>query len=82
MGYGWFICRGPGNTMGKLFPDSGPREGESREDYLARLKRDIVSGDYVSRALEEIANSLTKGLEKGFINPDASPTQKDDQDLP
>lgn len=67
--------------MGKLFPDSGPREGESREDYLARLKREIASSDYVSRALEEIANSLTKGLEKGFINPDAS-TQKDDQDHP
>lgn len=76
MGNDWFIFRVHGKRMDEMFPDAGPREGETREDYLERLKREIISKEYVDQALEELAAGLTKGVEKGFIKRDAPSPKK------
>ncbi len=72
----WFIFRVLGKRMGEMFPDAGPREGESREDYLKRLKNEISTKDYINQALEELATGLTKGVEKGFIKRNAPSSKK------
>lgn len=58
-----------------MFPDSGQRPGESRQEYLERLKRKIHEDSYLSQALDELADGLTRGLEKRFMRVHGS--QKD-----